>query len=147
MDQILKLVLVIDSKGEGLDVVLAKVTPDSKWVIPYYSRALSKPKHYCVTHLELLAVVEAINHFRYYLCGLKLEIWTDYASLKWLLSFCKPQGQVVRWIEQLQEFNFNISHWKGGSHTNGVGLSRRPCRPECGQCSYAEVQDMEAAKA
>lgn len=49
---------------------------------------------------------------------------TDHNSLKWLLSFRNPEGQVARWIEQLSEFDFEVLHRSGKNHTNADALSR-----------------------
>jgi hypothetical protein len=46
----------------------------------------------------------------------------------------EPQGQVARWLETLQEFNFTITHRKGKNHNNADALSRRPCNQECRTC-------------
>ncbi|KAJ7986814.1 hypothetical protein DPEC_G00332290 [Dallia pectoralis] len=140
-------VLDTDASNEGLGAVLAQVTAKGERVIAYYSRTFSRPeKNYCVTRRELLAVVESVNQFKHYLCGLKFLIRTDHASLKWLLSFREPEGQVARWIERLQEYNFTILHRKEEAHTNADGLSRRPCPTECSHCSRAEDRDHEAVK-
>lgn len=53
---------------------------------------------------------------------------TDHHSLKWLMNFKKPQGQVARWIERLQEYDFTVEHRPGKSHSNADALSRRPWR-------------------
>ncbi len=60
------------------------------------------------------------------------------------MSFREPEGQVARWIEQLQEYNFSVVHRRGNSHSNADSLSRRPCGPDCSHCSRAEAKDKEA---
>ncbi|KAJ7996468.1 hypothetical protein DPEC_G00237380 [Dallia pectoralis] len=76
-------VLDTNASNEGLGAVLAQVTAKGERVIAYYSRTFSRPENnYCVTRRELLAVVEAVNQFKHYLCGLKFLIRTDNASLK-----------------------------------------------------------------
>ena len=123
------------------------VTPQGEQVIAYYSRAFSKPeRNYCITRRELLTVVESVNHFKHYLCGVKFVVRTDHASLRWLMSFREPEGQLARWIEQLQEYNFFIEHRQGNSHSNADGLSSRPCRLDCSHCSRAEAKDEQARR-
>ena len=51
---------------------------------------------------------------------------TDHSSLTWLHNFKEPEGQLARWIEKLQEFNFTILHRQGKQHQNADALSRRP---------------------
>jgi len=95
-------------------------------------------KNYCVTRRELLAMVKSVRHFHKYLYGQKFVLRTDHAALKWLLQFKEPEGQLARWIEQLQCYDFNIEHRKGTAHGNADALSRRPCQEDCRQCTKAE---------
>ena len=44
----------------------------------------------------------------------------------------EPIGQNSRWLEQIEEYDFNIIHRPGLQHGNADALSRRPCR-QCGQ--------------
>jgi len=36
----------------------------------------------------------------------------------------EPEGQLARWLEQLQEFDFVVIHRRGSSHGNADALSR-----------------------
>ena len=40
-------------------------------------------------------------------------LWTDHSSLTWLYNFKEPEGQLARWLEQLEEYDFDIVHQKG----------------------------------
>ena len=51
---------------------------------------------------------------------------TDHSSLTWLQNFKEPKGQLARWIEKLQEFNFTVIHRQGKKHMNADDMSRRP---------------------
>ena len=93
----------------------------------YASRLLSKTERcYSVTRKELLAVVVFLNHFRQYLLGRKFILRTDHGSLVWLHNFKEPEGQLARWLERLEEFQFEIVHRKGKVHCNADALSRIP---------------------
>ncbi|GBN63648.1 Retrovirus-related Pol polyprotein from transposon 297 [Araneus ventricosus] len=108
-------------------------------VISYFSNCLVKPeRNYCVTRKELLAIVKSIENFHHYLYGQKFLLWTDHASLRWFLNFRKPEGQIARWIQRIQEYDFEIQHRKGTSHGNADALSRRPCKENCKLCAHAE---------
>ncbi len=93
-------------------------------------------KNYCATRLEMLALVTYIDHFRYYfyyLLGRRFRVRTDHHSLTWLMSFKEPQGQVARWLERLQEYDYEVTHRPGKQYCNADALSRRPRRNH-GEC-------------
>ncbi len=71
--------------------------------------------------------MKAVQHFHHFLYGRHFEIRTDHAALQWLLSFRYPEGQIARWLQRLQEYDFVIKHWAGLKHNNTDALSRRPC--------------------
>lgn len=78
------------------------------WVISYGSRSLTKAEqNYCATHKEILALVYLIKHCRSYLLGHPFTVRTDHAALKWLKE---PKGQLARWLELLQEYEFITEH-------------------------------------
>lgn len=69
----------------------------------------------------------SLKTFHHYLYGRKFLIRTDHISLRWLISFKDLEGQLARWLERLQQYEFEIIHRKGQLHQNADGLSRRPC--------------------
>ena len=117
--------------------MLSQVQEDGlEHVIAYASRVLSKAeRQYCVTRRELLAVVHFTQHFRPYLLGRRFTLRTDHGSLAWLKNFKDPTGQLARWLEKLQEFDFEVVHRPGRSHGNADALSRMPCH-QCGRDSH-----------
>ncbi|GBM03364.1 hypothetical protein AVEN_256908-1 [Araneus ventricosus] len=107
---------------------VSSLTPARAWV----------SQKVCVTRKELLTIVKFVEHFHHYLYGQKFLLRTDHASLRWLLNFKEPEGQIARWIRRLQEYDFEIQHRKGTSHGNADALSRRPCKESCKHCANAE---------
>ncbi|CAI5697370.1 unnamed protein product [Oreochromis niloticus] len=142
-DPTLPFVLDTDASSVGSGAVLAQVTPSGEKVVAYHSRAFNKAeRRYCVTRRELLAVVCAIRHFKYYLGGLHFTVRTDHAALQWLMSFKEPEGQLARWIEELQAYDFEVVHRPGVQHRNADALSRRPCAQDgCHYCERKEAQE------
>ena len=99
--------------------------------IAYASRFLnSLEEKYSVNELELLGVVWAIEHFKYYLYGKHFTVITDHQALISALNASQrsktSQSRLIRWIDRLIPFHFDIKHLAG----NKMGLidymSRNP---------------------
>ncbi|CAI5690254.1 unnamed protein product [Oreochromis niloticus] len=73
--------------------------------------------------------------------------WPTPADQKQLKSFLglasyyrrEPEGQVARWLEELQAFNFTVEHRAGTHHSNADALSLRPCA--AAGCRYCEKRE------
>ena len=133
------------SQPLGIGAVLSRLQRnDTERVIAYGSRSLNEQeKNYCGTRLEMLALVNYMDHFRYYLVGQKYRLRTDNHSLVWLMSFKEPQGQVARWLGRLQ-YDSEIQRHPGRLHNNADALSRRPRRqhgncPSCTPTGLSQV--------
>ena len=118
-------ILDTDASDVGIGGVLSQVDGEGRErVIAYGSRLLSKAeRRYCVTRRELLAVVAFTQQYRPYLLGRKFQLRTDHGSLMWLTNFREPEGQLARWLERLQELDFDIIHRRGKVHVNADALS------------------------
>ena len=131
-------VLDTDASSEAIGAVLSQIQDGEERVLAYFSRKLSKAeRNYCVTRQELLAVVASLKHFRQYLYGRNVKVRTDHASIRWLVNFKSPEGQMARWLEQLSEYQITIEHRPGRKHTNADGLSRIQCK----QCSRKDEEE------
>ena len=135
-----------DASDTGIGAVLSQLDENGrKCVITYASRLLSKPERsHCVTRRKLLAMVVFTKYFRHFLIGKHFTLCTDHGSLTWLRYFQEPEGQMARWLEHLQEFDFTIFHRQGKKHTNTDALSCLPCR-QCGRDSHSSEIKITAA--
>ena len=132
-------VLDTDASDSGLGAVLSQRQNGIEKVIAYYSRTWKRPERsYCVTRRELLAIVDSMAHFHHFLYGRTFSVRTDHAALRWLRGFKNPEGQLARWLERLECYDFTIEHREGRSHSNADALSRRPCSADCGHCCKQE---------
>ena len=114
-----------DASSSSIGAVLSQEQDGSERVIAYASRTLSAAEcNYCVTKLEMLAVVFFTKYFKHYLLGRHFTVRSDHGSLRWLSRFKEPEGQVQRWLEQLSQFDFEIIHRPGTKHRNADFLSR-----------------------
>ena len=135
-----------DASYNGIGAVLSQLDGNGReCIIAYASRLLSKSEwSYCVTRRKLLAVVVFTKYFRYFLIGKHFILHTDHGSLTWLRNFREPKGEMARWLEHLQEFDFTIFHQQEKKHTNTDALSCLPCR-QYGRGSHSSEVKITAA--
>lgn len=113
-------ILDTDASNHGIGV-LSQSQDGQEKVIANFSRVLSKAeRNYCVTRRELLAIVSSVKSFHHYLYGRKFLVRTDHVALRWLMYFRELEGQLARWLERLQQYEFEILHRKGLSHQNAT---------------------------
>ena len=120
-------ILDTDASNQAIGAVLSQKFGDKERVIAYASRTLTKAERkYCVTRKELLALVYFVKYFRHYLYGKQFTARTDHGSLRWLMNFKNPEGQVARWLEVLSSYSMKIEHRPGRLHGNADSLNRKP---------------------
>ena len=125
-----KFILQTDASDLGLGAVLTQFdSMGNERAISYASRPLTdREKCYSATEKEALAVIFATDYFRVYLLGKEFTLVTDHSALRWLHSV-EPKGRLARWVMQLQEYSFNVTHRAGIANGNADALSRLPSKP------------------
>jgi hypothetical protein len=122
--------LEVDASGFAMGAVLLQRKEDGKkHPIAYYSKTLSAAeRNYDVYDLELLAIVNALDHWRPYLAGSphKIIIYSDHQNLLYWKEPHKISRRVAREVLMLSEYNFEIRHIKGTVNGRADALSRRP---------------------
>ena len=111
--------LKCDASKLGLGATLEQEVEQDKWVpIAFASRQLNAQElKYSTSELELLAVVWSTYHFRYYLYGTRFTLLTDHKALLSALKNNRAnktyQSRLVRWVDKLLPFDFDVSHFAG----------------------------------
>ena len=82
--------------------------------VAYASRAVSPAeKNYGITDVETLAVVWAVSHFKAYLYGQRVQVFTDHTAVKAVLQNPNASGKHARWWSRVFESGIgdvNICH-------------------------------------
>ena len=131
-------ILDTDASAEGMGGVLQQMQDGELRVISYNSKSLSKTeRNYCVSRQELLAIVYHIMLWKCYLWGNHFIVRTDHSSLRYLISFKNPSGQLARWIDALSEYDFEIQARPGKKNGNADVMSRIPCGGKKCFCEYS----------
>ncbi|MCO5566889.1 hypothetical protein L7F22_020572 [Adiantum nelumboides] len=105
--------------------------------VAFESKKLSDAEmRYPTYEKELYAVIHALKKWRHYLYGSKFIAWTDHHSLRYICDQDDLRGRKARWVELMQEFDFEIRYRKGSTNKVADALSRNP---EVNALSMAEI--------
>ena len=93
--------------------------------VAYFSKQLNKAqRNYSVTEKEALAVVLALKHFRTYIFGYPVTVFTDHQPLLGIFKGTQYQGRLARWSLLVQEYNPDFKYVPGKANVVADGLSR-----------------------
>ena len=81
-------------------------------------------RNYSTIERELLAIVFAVEKFRYYLYGKPFTIITDHNPLVYLNNITLTSERLTRWRLKLAEYDFNVTYRKGKANGNADAMSR-----------------------
>ncbi|MCO5593072.1 hypothetical protein L7F22_047078 [Adiantum nelumboides] len=105
--------------------------------VAFESKKLSDAEmRYPTYEKELYAVVHALRKWRHYLYGSTFVAWTNHHSLRYIYDQGDLRDRKARWVELMQEFDFEIRYRKGSSNRVADALSKIP---EVNALSMAEI--------
>ena len=120
-----KMELYVDASGTGVGACLLQSGEDESRVIAYGSMTFSETqKRYSVRDRELAAVRWGILNFRCFLAGVPFILVTDHKPLIYLNSMSVTNPRLMRTIEELSEFDFEIRYQPGIDNEAADYLSR-----------------------
>ncbi len=99
-DYALPFTMCTDASALGIGAVLMQTEEGKRpHAIAYASRVLtSAESKYSVTHLEALAVVWALKHFRDIIFGYPVTVYTDHIAVTHLFQGKNLTGRLARWF-------------------------------------------------
>jgi hypothetical protein len=120
-----------DASKRGVSAVLFQEYDGKKHYITFVSKAVNAgQQNYSATHLELLAVIFALQRLRQYLYGVHFTLHTDHRALVYLFSQKQLKDIAKRWMDVLMDYTFTIVHCPGILNLLPDILSR--CYPSYG---------------
>lgn len=131
VDNTKKFRLKVDAcrRGRGIGGILEQENDQGKWQpVSYYSAALSKDeREYSATELECKALHDCVTHYAIYLKYIPhFEVFSDHNALRYMVSSdnAVTNGRLMRYLLDLQEYNFTIYYRKGVENCDADAVSR-----------------------
>jgi hypothetical protein len=127
-DPELPFTVTTDASDYALGGVLTQRFPDTNFDHPiaFHSKKLKPSEmNYPAWAKEMLAIVDALRVWRPYLDGQKFTIVTDHQALTHFNSQVKISRHQARWLEFLQEFDYDLIYKPGTTNRVADPLSRR----------------------
>ena len=120
-------ILRTDSSKDAIGYVLSQIGEDGlERVISYGGRATKDTEsRWGITELEGLAVIEGTRANRYYIANRHFDIYTDHQPLTSLFSEKDKTGKLMRWANEMQQYNYTIRYIQGKKNQVADALSRR----------------------
>ncbi|XP_070015375.1 uncharacterized protein [Nicotiana sylvestris] len=114
-----------DASDYAVGAVLGQWKDKLMHPIYYASRMLNGAQlNYTVIEKEMLVVVFAFDKFRSYLISSKAIVYTDHATLRYLIEKKESKPHLMRWVLLLQEFDLEFCDRKGTENQVVDHLSR-----------------------
>ncbi|GBG73277.1 hypothetical protein CBR_g12996 [Chara braunii] len=120
-------VVTTDASQYGIGLVLAQQEAPKLRQVEYMSKKMSSQKLAKSTYeKELYAVYKALTHWRHYLLGRFFILRTDHQTLRWMRTQPVLSDALKRWIEVIEQYDFDPQYLKGQYNKVVDALSRRP---------------------
>src|SRR5215475_573075 len=118
----------VDTSGEATGGTVMQQLEDGQWHPIAYRSVSMQPaeRNYQIYNREMLAIIEALKDWRYFLEGLRgeFEIISDHSNLEYWRTAQDLTRQQAQWSLYLSRFNFQLVHRAGKSNTQADALSR-----------------------
>jgi hypothetical protein len=117
-----------DASGQAIGAVLMQTNDEGEtFIVSTASRVLNPiERRYSVAKQELLAIVFALQKFRIYIFGHKVNLYTDNKALSFIHSCALTSSRISRWILHLQEYDLRVRHISGAKNFLADTITRNP---------------------
>ncbi len=145
-DNKLLFTMCTDAPALSISAVLIQTEGKHLHAIAYASHELTsgEPK-YSITHLEALAVVWAIQHFRDISFGYPVTVYTNHPAGIQIFHGKNLTGYLDRWYLTIQQFEPTLNYLPGKANTFADALSRNIPVAAVAQISYFSSSELYTA--
>ena len=119
--------LATDASGYGAGAYLSQVQDGEERVIAYASMSFSSAQcQYSTIERELAAIRWAVHNFRGFLYCVPFVLFTDHKPLVYMNNMSNQNARIMRTLNELSEFDFEVRYRPGGENEIADLLSRLP---------------------
>jgi hypothetical protein len=130
--------IMCDASDYAVGAALGQRKEGRVHTVYYASKTLNEAQlNYATTEKELLVVVFTFEKIRSYIVNSKVIVYTDHATIKYLLAKKDVKPCLICWILLHQEFDVKIRDKKGVDNVVVDHLSRM----NCGQDDKEPIED------
>ena len=142
-------VVTIDASEHGYGAELAQRQDGELKTIAFFSKRVPKHKRrWSQSKLEFECLVETLQHFALYLKGTRFLVKTDCLSLLSLEKlFAKANSTMIRRLNKLADFRFELEHLKGSENEIADFFSRYLFKTRVENKSTQTAEDRNAESA
>ncbi|GBG60750.1 hypothetical protein CBR_g12488 [Chara braunii] len=120
-------IVTTDASQYGIGAVLAQQQGPKLRPVEYMSKKMPSQKLAKSSYeKELYAVFKALTHWRHYLLGRFFILRTGHQTLRWMRTKPVLSDALKRWIEVIEQYDFDPQYIKGEYNKVADALSRRP---------------------
>lgn len=127
-DPSLPCTLETDASDKAIAAILYQPDDSKLRPVSFFSRTLIDAElNYQVSEKELLAIVDALKHWRHYLEGgpHQITVLSDHANLLRFTTTKSLNRREARWSLELATYDFCIQHVPGNQNARADAISRR----------------------
>ena len=129
-DMDLKTMLETDASDGVISGILSQFHPDDKLWHPvgFFSKTITAPEcNYKIYDKKMLAIVRSLQNWRSELVGVRstIEVFSDHKALEYFMTTKYLTSRHARWLEELDQFQFQIMYRTGKQNEKADALTRR----------------------
>ena len=117
----------VDASDRAIACVLSQDTPDGPRQVALASRLFSDvERRWTTTVRELFGIIWTMMHFRYFMYGRKVKVYSDHSALGQFTTTMERTPKMMRWLLDVVGIDFEIQ-WRPGKDMQVDHATRRSC--------------------
>ena len=136
--------VAVNASQSACGAMLSQVFDGEEHPIAYYSKVFQPTEsRYSTVERELFALVSALRHWKHYLYGHKVVVYSDQQSISWGIKQTES-ARLTKWTAQINEFDVELKYRPGPKNKCADFLSWMHPKPETSTHSQPPTLEVSA---